>query len=306
MTDSSSLLKRTANAPYLLLLFPPLFWAGNAVLARGLAGTVPPITIGFGRWSLALLILIPFGWQQLRQDWPTVRRHLWVMLGLGALGIGLFHSLYYTAAKTTTTINLAVLQTVLPAVVLVLSTLIFREKSTGRQWIGVLLSIIGAVLIISRGNPTTLISNGLVIGDGLMLLAIISYAGYSVVLRFRPEIHPLSLVIYVAIVGWALIFPFYLWERATVGTFQLTFPVAISFVYLAIGPSILAYLCWNRGIELIGPSTAGLFVNLLPIFAAVMAVLFLGETISWYHPVGALLVFAGMVLFTRVSVINDQ
>ncbi|MFK7804860.1 MAG: DMT family transporter [Anaerolineae bacterium] len=285
--------------PYLLLIFPPLFWAGNAVLARGIVGIVPPISLSFFRWGLAFLIVLPFGLAHARQDWPLVKEKWWVVAGLGFLGITCFSALLYVAAQTTTSVNLAVLQTILPAIVILLNLALLGERITGRQGVGVGISIVGAVVIIVAGDPRKLIENGLVIGDGIMMLAVTIYALYSVVLRYRPNIHPLSLLVYTFGFGVLMLLPVYLWELSRVGGFVVTPGVILSFLYLGTCPTILAYLCWNQGIKLAGPSSAGLFINLLPVFAAILAVLFLGESVRWYHFVGMVLVFSGMLLFNK-------
>ena len=187
----------------------------------------------------------------------------------------------------------------MPAVVILFSLGLLRESVTGLQRLGVIVSTAGAIMIVSAGNPLTLLSKGLVLGDGIMLTAVVLYALYSVILRFRPDIHALSLLVYTFASGIILLTPFYLWELNTVGGFAVTAGVATSFVYLAICPSVLAYLCWNQGVKLAGPNRAGLFINLLPVFAAILAVLFLDESVQWFHLVGMLLVFSGMILFNR-------
>lgn len=271
------------------------------MLARGVVGVVPPISLAYFRWVFAFLVVLPFGLSYAQQDWPKVREKWPIVIALGFLGITCFNSLLYVSAQTTTSINIAVLQTFMPAVVILFSLALFRESATAVQWLGVLLSTAGAIVIVSAGNPLSLLSNGLVIGDGIMLTGVVLYALYSVILRFRPEIHALSLLVYTFAAGIIMLTPFYLWELTTVGGFTVTAGVATSFVYLAICPSVLAYLCWNQGVKLAGPNRAGLFINLLPVFAAVLAVIFLNESVQWFHLVGMGLVFGGMMLFNRKS-----
>ncbi|MEM7797987.1 MAG: DMT family transporter [Chloroflexota bacterium] len=301
MNNNPTLFQRLADTPNLILIVPPLLWAGNAVLARGVVGdgVVPPVALAFFRWTLAFLIILPFSWGHARRDWPIARQKIPILITLGILGIGLFNTLLYIAAETTTSINLAVLQTLLPALVILFTLAIFREGINGIQGFGVTLSIAGAILIISSGNIMSFLGNGMVLGDGLMLFAVVLYALYSVLLRFRPDIHALSLLVYIFAVGSLFLLPIYLWEWAARGGFSLSPTVLLSFAYVSLGPSIAAYLCWNRGVALAGPNRAGLFINLVPVFAAVLAVLFLGERLAWYHPVGMLMVFIGMVLFNR-------
>lgn len=293
------LFKKVSQMPYLLLLFPPLFWAGNAVLARGVVGVVPPLALAFFRWLIAFLLILPFGIKQAQADWPKVREKWPVIVALGFLGITCFNSLLYVAAQSTSSINIAVLQTFMPALVVFFSIVILTESISAVQWLGVLISTLGATLIVAAGNPIALVTNGLVIGDGLMLLAITLYALYSVLLRFRPDIHALSLLVFTFSCGIVLLTPFYLWELFTVGGFSLTPQVVSSLAYVSIFPSIFAYLCWNQGVKLAGATIAGLFVNLLPVFTSILAVTLLGERVAWYHVVGMVFVFGGMLLFNR-------
>lgn len=285
--------------PYLLLIFPPLFWAGNAVLARGIVGLIPPISLSFYRWSVAFLILLPFGFVQAKRDWPLVRAKLHIVVLLGFFGITCFSAMLYIAAQTTTSINLAVIQSILPAIVIVLSLILLGERISGIQGVGVFLSIAGAVLIILRGNPLQLLRGDWVIGDAIMVLAVTLYALYSVLLRFRPDIHPVSLLIYSIGFGVLLLSPFYLWEFSQRGGFWFTPGLLSAFIYLATCPTILGYMFWNQGVKLAGPNMAGLFINLLPVFAAILAIMFLGESLAWYHFAGMVLVFGGVLLFNR-------
>ncbi|NOQ52332.1 MAG: EamA family transporter [Desulfuromonadaceae bacterium] len=282
---------------YLLLILPPLFWAGNSVLARGVAELIPPVAMSFWRWTIALAMLLPFTWKQVRKDWPTICRSWKIIVLIGLLGISSFNTLLYTAAHTTTALNIALTQSVMPAVIVLLSFLFFRERVSRRQVFAVLLCILGAGFIVVRGDWQRLQQLSFVTGDLLMLLAICLYALYTVMLRKRPQIHPLSFLTATFAVGVVPLFPLYLWELTGTPALQLTRPVIFSLLYVGLCPSILAYLCWNRGIELIGANRAGLYINLIPLFASLMAVLFLGETFQKYHLHGMVFIFAGLALF---------
>ena len=189
----------------------------------------------------------------------------------------------------------------MPAIVILLSLALLGERVTGRQGVGVVISIVGAVVIIMKGNPLALLQGNWVVGDAVMVLAVTIYALYSVLLRFRPEINPFSLLIYTFGAGLILLFPVYLWELNKLGGFTVTPGILLAFLYFGTCPTFLAYLCWNQGIKLAGPNAAGLFINLLPVFAAILAIFFLGERLAWYHFVGMALVFSGMLLFNRTS-----
>jgi len=281
----------------LLLLLPPFFWAGNSVLARGVAELIPPVAMSFWRWALAFAMLSPFTWKLVRQDWPQIRQHWKIITLIGLIGIASFNTLLYTAAQTTTAINIALTQSVMPVIIVMLSFLFYREKVSRLQIAAVILCSLGAGVIVMRGDWQRLQQLEFVIGDLLMLLAVSLYALYSVLLRKRPPIHPLSFLTATFLVGVISLFPLYLWELTRTSPLQLSQPVVFSLLYVGLCPSILAYLCWNRGIEQIGANKAGLYINLIPLFASLMAILFLGERFQNYHLLGILIIFSGLLLF---------
>ncbi|GAB4177942.1 MAG: DMT family transporter [Geothermobacteraceae bacterium] len=294
--------RQSANAGgYLLLLLPPLFWAGNVVLARGVADLIPPVAMSFLRWAGALLFIAPF---TLRQVWRDRRALVagWGNLVLTSLfGIASFNTLLYTATQTTTALNCALMQSVMPVAIIVCCFFLYGDRINLAQGIGVLLCSFGAAWIVLHGNLQTLVRLDFVEGDLLMLIAIIAYALYSALLRRRPQVHPLSFLTVTIALGTLALVPLFLWELSRVAFPPLDFKVGASLLYVALFPSIAAYLCWNRGVELLGANRAGLFINLIPVFAAGMAVLFLGESFRLYHLVGIMLVLAGMVLFQRAA-----
>ncbi len=282
---------------YLLLLLPPLFWAGNSVLARGIAELIPPIALSFWRWSIALAVLLPFTWRQTRRDWPQIKSGWKSILLLGLLGIAFFNTLLYTAAHSTTALNITLTQSVTPALIVLISFVLFHEKVSRLQLVAVLLCILGAAYIVMRGDWQRLQQLSFVEGDLLMLLAVFFYGLYTVLLRKRPPIHPLSFLTSTFSVGVLALLPLYLWELGQSAPLVLNRPVLLALGYVGLFPSIVAYLCWNRGIEQIGANRAGLFINLIPLFAALMAVIFLGEQFQDYHLVGMLFIFSGLALF---------
>ncbi len=286
-------------SPYLLLVLPPLFWAGNVVLARGLSQQIPPMSMSFLRWATALLFLTPFTWRQLRRDRPRLTGH-WTIIWLCALfGIASFNSLLYTATQTTTALNCALMQSVMPAAIILCSFLLEREKISLQQGTGVLLCSLGAAWIVLQGKILEISSLKLVAGDLWMLVAIFCYALYSTLLPRRPRIHPLSFLTLIIALGTLLLIPPFIIELLLKGPPAANLKVLGGILYIALFPSIISYLCWNRGVEIIGANRAGLFINLIPVFAAGMAILFLGEELHDFHLVGILMVLAGMVIFQR-------
>jgi drug/metabolite transporter (DMT)-like permease len=285
--------------PYLLLAIAPLCWASNAVLARGVVDIIPPVSLAFWRWTTASLLLFPFAYQHVKRDWPLFTRHWKMLLFLSLFGITGFNTLLYIAVHTTTAINAALIQTTMPAAIIVITWIVFKEKVTRLQTTGIGLCLLGACLVVLRGRFSTFFELSFVQGDLLMLVAILLYALYSVFLRRRPPMHPLSFLVYTFAMGAMGLLPFYVWELSCHGAFRLSAGTAFSISYLAVFPSIVAFFCWNRGVELIGANRAGLFINLIPVFASLMAIIWLGESLKAFHIIGMLLIFTGMILFNR-------
>jgi drug/metabolite transporter (DMT)-like permease len=285
--------------PYLLLAIAPLCWASNAVLARGVVDIIPPVSLAFWRWTTASLLLFPFAYQHVKRDWPLFTRHWKMLLFLSLFGITGFNTLLYIAVHTTTAINAALIQTTMPAAIIVITWIVFKEKVTRLQTTGIGLCLLGACLVVLRGRFSTFFELSFVQGDLLMLVAILLYALYSVFLRRRPPMHPLSFLVYTFVMGAMGLLPFYVWELSCHGAFRLSAGTAFSISYLAVFPSIVAFFCWNRGVELIGANRAGLFITLIPVFASLMAIIWLGESLKAFHIIGMLLIFTGMILFNR-------
>lgn len=285
--------------PYALLVLAPLCWAGNVVVARGIVDTYPPVGLAFWRWGLAAMVLLPFAWKKATQEWRTVLTHWKVMVLLSITGISVFNTLLYASVQTTTAINAALIQTVMPAVIIIFSLLIFKEKISIVQTIGVAVSMAGALVVIMRGQLSNALRLAFVQGDLLMFLAIFFYALYSVFLKKRPAMHPISFLFYIMVMGSLGLLPVYIWERIGSEPSGLDATFLFSILYFALFPSLVAYFCWNKGVALIGPNRAGLFINLVPVFASFMAVIWLQETLEWYHLGGLLLVITGMALFNR-------
>ena len=285
--------------PYLLLAIAPLCWASNAVLARGVVDIIPPVSLAFWRWTIASLLLLPLAHQHAKRDWPLFTRNWKMLFFLSLVGITGFNTLLYIAVHTTTAINAALIQTTMPAAIIVIAWIGFKERVTRLQSLGVGLCMLGGCLVVLRGRFSTFFELSFVQGDLLMLVAVLLYALYSVFLRRRPPMHPLSFLVYTFAMGAMGLLPFYIWELSCRGAFTLSAATALSISYLALFPSIVAFFCWNRGVELIGANRAGLFINLIPVFASLMAIIWLGESLKAFHIAGMLLIFVGMILFNR-------
>ena len=286
------------NRPYLLLTLAVLFWAGNFIVGRAFHGEIPPIALAFWRWvGAALFVTLP-AIKYVRLDLPVLRRHWPILLLLALSGVASFNSLVYSGLQYTQAINAFLLQSLMPVLIVLLSFLLFREKVRLRQICGVFVSLWGAVTIISRGDFNLLQSLSFNRGDLLVFVAVIGYAVYSVMLRKRPRVHALSLIFTTFWLGALMILPVYLWEALYVKPLQLALHTSLAIGYVALFPSILSYLCYNRGVELIGANRAGLFIHLMPVFGSIMAILFLGERFLWFHAIGIALIAVGILLAT--------
>ncbi len=291
-----NLFRRLYSAPHLLLTMAVFFWSVNSIVGRFMRLEVPPIALSFWRWAGASLIIIYFAWPKLKEDWPIIRRHLPLLLMLALTGIAMFNTLLYTGLQSTVALNSFLIQSTMPIFIMLFSFFIFRDKINHLQGVGVAFSLVGVVVVMARGNLEVLRSLSLNIGDILIFIAVIGYAVYSVMLRKRPSFHPLSFIAFTFVTGTLMLLPLYIWETVMVKALTLNGPNMLTIAYVAIFPSIISYFCYNRGIELIGANRAGLFIHLMPVFGTIMAVLFLGERFYWFHGVGFVMIFVGIVM----------
>jgi len=286
---------------YLLLSLTSLFWAGNTVLGRFIAGHVPPVTLAFIRWSGAFFILLPFALRHLVRDWPIIRKNFGVLTLIAFTGFSVYNTMAYYGLQYTTAINGLLLQSVAPLFVAMWSFVLFGERLTLRQAAGICVSLTGVVVIICHGSLDVLIAIGFNRGDVCFVVALVVYGFYAAYLRKRPAMHPLS---FLAVgMGWgaAMMIPGVVWEIASGRTMIFDAESVASFAFICIFPSLLGYLCLNRGIELIGANRAAPFIHLVPVFGSVLAIVLLGEQFQLFHAVGYALVFAGITVATKSS-----
>ncbi len=288
-----------AASSYVLLVLTMLFWSGNWIFARAVRAEVTPVALAYWRWLTALIVLYPFAFRHLR-DQQALLFHEWkLLLTLGALGVGLFHTLVYRALAATTVINASLVNSVMPIAIVCISWLMYRETVKRTQLLGILVSALGVVAILARGDPSLLLELRANPGDLWALASVPVWGLYSVLLRRLPEgLHPLSLLGAIMIVGVTILSPFFFWEVAFERPSPPSREALIGVAYMALFASVLAYICWNRAVAVVGANKAGQFVHLLPVFATVLAVIFLGETLRFYHLVGVALIFTGIYLAT--------
>jgi len=283
-----------ANRPYLLLCITSLCWAGNVIVGRLASGHIPPVTLSFLRWSAAFLLVLPFAWPHLKRDWDTIRARLGIMIVLSITGISAFNTLQYWALEHTQALNTLLLQSAGPLVVAVWSLLLLGVHLTMGQALGVLLSLCGVLVILLHGDVTTLSKIDFNIGDLIFLTALAIFGFYSVLSLKRPNIHGLSFVGFTFGCGAACLIPLLIVELLTRPVMQFDRTNLLTLFYVAVFPSTIAYLCFNRGVQLIGANRAAPFFHVIPVFGTIMSIVFLGERPQLYH-------FVGFALLSGVS-----
>jgi drug/metabolite transporter (DMT)-like permease len=284
-----------------LLLLPPLLWAGNAVVGRALVGQFPPLALSFARWALALALLAPFALGAVRAHRAAIRAHLPLLAWTALLGVGCYNSLQYLALQTSTAVNATLIGASGPIMTLLVGAVWFAAPVGRHQWLGAALSIVGVLWVIVRGEPVNLFRLQFAGGDLIMLVATFTWSLYTWLLRTRRPPLPLTAFLFVQIaLGAAMILPFALAEYALTGaTAAPTAANAAALLYVALLPSLVAYYCWDRGVERAGAVLPMYFVNLMPVFAGVLSWLVLGEAVGWYHLAGGALILAGIHLAAR-------
>lgn len=287
-------------SPYLLLVLTTLFWSGNFILGRAVRTVMPPLALSFWRWAVALLILAPFAWSGLRRQWPLLLGHWRSLTLLSILGVVNFNTLVYTGLQSTTALNAVMMVSTTPVFIVALSFLLLRQKVSRRQLVGIAVSLLGVVVIVTQGQPGVLLAQHLNPGDLWVLAAVVSWALYSVCLKWRPaELH--SLTFMTATVGIGLIFllSLYGWDFVSRGSrFEANAVTLGAILYVALFASVLAYIFWNRAVAELGANRAGHFMHLMPAFGAVLSLLLLDERLYAFHVVGVALIAAGIYLAT--------
>ena len=288
-----------ANQPYLLLCVTALCWAGNAIVGRLAAGHIPPVTLAFLRWSIAFLLMLPFAWKHLVRDWPAIRGKLGIMILVSSTGIGAFNTLQYWALEHTQALNTLLLQSAGPLMVAMWSLILLGVRLTLAQAIGVLWSLAGVLIILMHGDLTALRNIQFNEGDLIFLVAMIIFALYSVLTLKKPAIHGLSFATFTFGAGAACLIPLLIWELHARPVMSLDAQNVLTVLYVAVFPSILAYLCFNRGVQLIGANRAAPFFHVVPVFGTLMAIIFLGEHPQLFHLIGFALVLTGVYVASR-------
>lgn len=287
--------------PYFLLVLATILWGGNFVIGRAITDSMPPFTLSLLRWCTALIIFLPFAWPQLKKEYAQLKKNWHILILMSITGIAGFNSLLYLALHYTTSINASLVNTSTPIVIYILSFFILREQLNRNQMIGTVLSLAGLFFILSKGSLSVLVNFSFNFGDFIVLAAVVCWSIYSILIKRYTGILPGYSTFLVCIAfGILVLLPLSFYE-----TFILNIPIVWSsssvftILYTGVFASIVAFISWNTAVVRVGANKAGIFLNLIPVFAVIFAVLFIGEKIMWYQLAGGLFVIAGVYLSAR-------
>ena len=286
------------RSPYVLLILATLFWGGNFALGRAVSGSIPPMTLSYIRWIEALIFFLPFCWKEVWDHREILSKNYKTFVLLGVTGVVGFNMCVYIAVSYTTAINASLINSFAPVVVTVMSIVFLKDKLNARQWIGIVISLVGVIWIVARGNWHNLVSLTFNTGDLVMVLAVLLWGAYNIILKKDGKIVPARTLFIASIVGGlASTFPLIIYENYNTGLAwinQLNTVHYLSLLYFGIFPTILSFQFFNKAMLEIGPSKAAPFAHLVVVFASIFGILFLKEKFIIAHFIGGLLIIVGL------------
>ncbi|MBS1220187.1 MAG: EamA family transporter [Proteobacteria bacterium] len=287
-------------SPYLLLTATVLFWALNWIFGRALRDDVPAYSLAFWRWVSAGALLLPFAWPHIVRGWPAIRGSWRIMLALGVLGTTFGNLATYMGLKYTTAVSGSILNSFVPVIIIAISWAFLGQRLRASQWAGVVISLVGVLSIVGRGDPMVILTLSLNVGDLWILGSMLLWALYTVGLRWRPAgLHPLGFLGATAIVGVVAMLPVYLWSLGEGLHITWTAGAVAGLAYVGLFPSVLGHIFWNNAVSRVGPNKAGMFMHLMPVFASLLAIAFLGEQLHLFHVAGMVMILGGIWLTSR-------
>lgn len=290
--------KKETTTGMALALLAVIIWSGNFIVARGVSGQIPPISLAFFRWLSASLIILPFAITKFRKEWNVVKRSWHYLFWVSLTGVALFNTFVYIAGHYTTAINLALIGTTTSPIMAVAMAWIFLKEEIGwMKLAGLLFSVAGVLFLLSKGSLHALLSLHFGEGDLWMLLAAFCFAVYNTLVKKKPmAISPVNFLFVAFSAGTLMLLPFYIWETRQATPVQWSLDLALVILYLGLGASVICFLIWNSAIHKIGAARTVLFGNLIPVFSSLGAFLFLHERFTWIHLVSLVMVFTGILL----------
>lgn len=285
---------------YLLLMLPPLFWAGNIIAGRAVSTEIPPFTLAWSRWCIALLVVLPFCWKIIRRDKAIYWRNKKIIILTALSGVATFNTLVYWGLQSTAAANALILNSVIPVLIVFMGMLFFRLPVRSIQIAGIALSCSGVLFVVTHGDVALLASLSVQFGDAIILLAMVSWSLYTLWIKDLPaEVNRFGLLGIQFTIGAVCLTPLALWELSLTPLPDYSVTGIAATLYVGIFPSVLAYLCYNASVTTFGPTTTGMSIHLLPIFGVVLSTTLLGESLHLYHLLGAILIFTGILLTTQ-------
>ena len=292
---------------YLFAIGATAIWSGNFIIARGLNESIPPVSLAFWRWVVAVIVFLPFALKPLIVEWGILKKHIPYLSVTSLLGITIFNTLIYFAGHTTTAINLSLISVTFPVFIVILSRIFFREMITLNKRIGIILVTAGVVLLITKGTLSKLLNISFSIGDLWMLLAAMTFTVYSILLKRKPEhLSIWAFQLSTFILGLIFLCPFFIWEHRTAPFVEFDTKTVFSILYVGIFASLSAFVLWNKAIMKVGPSKAGMIYYTLPLFSGVSAYLFLNEAVTVIHFYSGLLIVSGILTANYESKKSNQ
>lgn len=286
---------------YFGLILATIFWAGNVIVARGVADSIPPVALSFWRWFIAMILVLPFTGKSIWAQRLIIKDNWKYLLLLAALSVGFFNTLLYLSAHTTDAANIGLINSSMPVMVTLIAWLVLGAAPSKTKVLGIIFALVGMFVIVSQGDLNRLLTLQLQVGDLYMVLAVLCWSVYSVLLKRHPV--PLAGLEFLAtqiVLGVLVIVPMYVTEFALVGGFAFHYQQHLApILYVAIFPGLLAYGLWNFGVQHLGPQSAAMSAYLVPIFVALLAWWLLKEAPAPYHLYGAIFILGGVYLATR-------
>jgi drug/metabolite transporter (DMT)-like permease len=274
-------------------------WAGNWVLGRALRDAFDPVSLNFWRWTIALLVVLPFGLRAIAGKGAVIRQNWKILALLALLTVPLFQTMVYEGLRTTTAINAVLMNSSAPAFTIACSWLLDRERATPLQIAGMLISLAGIVIIMTGGEPLRLLHLELHSGDAWIIAAIPLWSLYSVLFKRRPpELGGVAFLFVICAMGVAMLAPLFLVQTIVSPPRPLTVEGVLAVLYVGIGASVIGFIFWNRGVAIVGANAAGFTLHLLPAFGTVLAILLLREAFQGFHAAGIAAILAGVLLAT--------
>src|SRR5205814_2602297 len=265
-----------------------LCWSLNWIIGRAIVGHVSPFSLACMRWMVAVAVMLPVAWPDIRAHWPVIQRHWRTIVWLGFWGTGLHNVFAYYGLQYTTATNGAILNSSIPVMIIILGWLLYRDTITRVQAFGVAVSALGVFVILTRGDPTVLADMSLNKGDLIVLTGMVFWAAYTIFLRMKPQdLSGLAMLAACGCVGVALLLPLAAFELLFLGgRVEFTGATVAAMLYVGVFPSFVGYVFWNRAVAEVGSNIAGIFVHLMPAFVSLLAWMFLGERIYLFHIAG--------------------